>query len=207
MIVFHHLLQIAKNIEIMDLAGNKLSGNIPHHFFGLFDRILALHLYQNSQTGILGADVGNLKSLGELDTSDNRLSGQIPSELGNCLKLEVLSLAGNFFQGSIPNSLSSLKSIQQLNLSRNNLSGMIPKDLQDLLCLRNLNLSFNQLEGEVPTKGVFSNASEISLVGNRNQKLCGGVPQLKLPACTILKSLIGKENESASFEIYHGYSH
>lgn len=105
-------------MESMDLASNKLSGNIPHHFLGLLDRILLLHLYQNSLSGILVADVGNLNSLGELDISDNRLSGQIPGKLGNCLKLEVLSLAGNFFQGSIPNSISSLKSIQQLNLSR-----------------------------------------------------------------------------------------
>ena len=37
------------------------------------------------------------------------------------------------------------------------------------------------LEGEVPTNGVFRNASKGSLTSNG--KLCGGVPDLRLPPC------------------------
>ena len=47
--------------------------------------------------------------------------------------------------------------------------------------MKNLNLSFNDFEGEVPTKGVFANASALSIVGNN--RLCGGILKLKLPRC------------------------
>ncbi|XP_057793370.1 probable LRR receptor-like serine/threonine-protein kinase At3g47570 [Salvia miltiorrhiza] len=49
-----------------------------------------------------------------------------------------------------------------------------------------LNLSFNDLEGALPQGGVFKNASAISVAGN--PKLCGGVPELRLPKCNLKKS-------------------
>ncbi|XP_043694882.1 probable LRR receptor-like serine/threonine-protein kinase At3g47570 [Telopea speciosissima] len=91
-------------------------------------------------------------------------------------------MGGNFFEGTIPQSLTFLMGLQRLDLSCNNLSGQIPKDLEKLSALQSLNLSFNNLEGEVPTKGIFGNASAISV--NGNDKLCGGIAELHLPACT-----------------------
>ncbi|KAJ8643910.1 hypothetical protein MRB53_005658 [Persea americana] len=44
-------------------------------------------------------------------------------------------------------------------------------------------LSFNVLNGEVPKEGVLNNASVISVV--RNKRLCGGIPMLQLPNCTL----------------------
>ncbi|KAK2634738.1 hypothetical protein Ddye_029530 [Dipteronia dyeriana] len=122
----------------------------------------------------------------ELDMSNNDLSGELPTTLGSCLKLEVLLLSSNSFHGSIPSSFASLKGLVDLDLSHNNLSGTIPIDLEKLTFLEKLNLSFNNLEGEMPLKGRFTNTSVISIVGNRN--LCGGVPDLHLPACPILES-------------------
>ncbi|XP_043694408.1 probable LRR receptor-like serine/threonine-protein kinase At3g47570 [Telopea speciosissima] len=90
-------------------------------------------------------------------------------------------MGGNFFEGTIPQSLTLLKGLQDLDLSHN-LSGQIPKDLEKLVTLQSLNLSFNNLEGKVPTKGNFGNASAIFL--NGNDKLCGGIAELHLPACT-----------------------
>ena len=48
--------------------------------------------------------------------------------------------------------------------------------------LSSLNLSFNKFEGQVPQDGIFLNATAISIIGDDG--LCGGIPQLKLPACT-----------------------
>ncbi|XP_015877371.3 probable LRR receptor-like serine/threonine-protein kinase At3g47570 [Ziziphus jujuba] len=174
------------NVQTLSLPQNKFSSNIPSQFFDSFDELIFLQLHQNSFTGFLPAGVGNLKNLQEFSLHDNNLSGEIPKELGNCPKLEVLLMGGNYFQGHVPPSLSLLVSIQILDLSLNNLSGMLPKDLQSLRGLRSLNLSFNQLEGEVPTGGIFSNVSGVFITGNR--KLCGGIPALKLPACSMLES-------------------
>ncbi|KAJ8770242.1 hypothetical protein K2173_011778 [Erythroxylum novogranatense] len=160
---------------------NKFNGTIPKEILTLPSLSKSLILSWNSLTGNLPSEVGNLKQLNTLDISANNLSSEIPTTIGQCLSMEKLYMNANFFQGSIPSSLASLKGLQKLDLSRNNLNGEIPRDLQSLQFLSYLNLSFNDLEGEVPTRGVFANASAISLIGNK--KLCGGVIELFLPKC------------------------
>ena len=137
-------------------------------------------------------EVGILKNINQLDVSENKLTGEIPRAISNCLSLEYLYLQGNFFQGTLTPSLASLRGLQFLDLSQNNLSRSIPKDLQKLSLLQYLNLSFNNLEGEVPTEGIFRNASNISVNGNK--KLCGGIPELQLQACEIKVMKEGKSN-------------
>ena len=182
-------LSYSDNMEILDLSHNKLSGSMFQNVVGLFNQLRSLYLQQNSFTGSLPAGVCQLKNLNGLFVSDNKLSREIPTELGTCSVLEYLDMARNFFQGNIPLSFSSLRGIRFLDLSCNNLSGTIPKELQNLSVLLSLNLSFNYLQGEVPTGGIFKNVSGISVMGNK--KLCGGIPQLHLPACSGV-SLSGK---------------
>ncbi|KAJ8770211.1 hypothetical protein K2173_011552 [Erythroxylum novogranatense] len=170
----------------LDVSENKFSGTIPKEILSLPSLSQLLNLSWNSLTGNLPTEVGNLKQLNTLDISANNLSGEIPTSIRQCLSLEKLYMNANFFQGSIPSSLASLKGLQELDLSRNNLTGEIPQDLQSLQFLSYLNLSFNDLEGEVPTRGVFTNASAVSLI--RNKKLCGGVPEFFLPKCPTKKT-------------------
>lgn len=80
-----------------------------------------------------------------------------------------------------PSSLSNLKGMEELDLSHNNFSGKIPDYLEGFIFLRTLNLSFNDFEGLVPERGIFSNATAVSVKGNN--KLCGGKPELKLQSC------------------------
>lgn len=170
-----------KDLLGLNLYGNNLSGSIPREVLGLSSLSVALDLSRNNLIGPLPQEVGNLRNLGELNLSHNKLSGEIPSGLGSCISLQYLYLDNNLFTGSIPQSLESLKAIDELDLSHNNLSGKIPRYFGNFQLLRNLNLSFNNLEGEIPSRGVFQNASAISISGNN--KLCGGIPALQLPAC------------------------
>jgi len=172
---------------------NNLSGDIPNQTFGYLDGLIYLDLAYNSLTGPIPSEFGNLKHLSALYLNLNKLSGEIPKDLASCQDLTELWLDRNFFYGAIPLFLgSSLRSLEVLDLSVNNFSSIIPFELQNLTFLNKLNLSFNSLNGEVPTRGVFSNASAISLSGNKN--LCGGTPQLKLPPC--LKVLAKKHKRS-----------
>lgn len=168
-------------MQTLYLQKNKLNGTIPNNVIGSMNQLIGLDLSKNLLEGYFPADVGELRNLREVDVSDNKLSGKIPVELGNCVGLEFLSLSGNHFQGSIPTSLGTLKAMQQLDLSDNNLTGGIPLELGSLAILRSLNLSFNDLSGQVPTDGVFKNTSAVELTGNL--RLCGGIPQLRLPSC------------------------
>ncbi|KAL6126937.1 hypothetical protein ACLB2K_074982 [Fragaria x ananassa] len=165
----------------LDISGNNLTGEIPPQIIGLRSLSIHLVLSENRLSGSLPLEVGELTNLGILNVSNNRLSGKLPSSLGSCESLEVLLLQGNFFEGPVPSALGSLKGIRELDLSHNNLSGDIPEFLARFGGLKQLNLSFNDFWGEVPVKGVFNNASGISVVGNT--RLCGGISDLHLPKC------------------------
>ncbi|XVF19897.1 hypothetical protein REPUB_Repub11eG0151100 [Reevesia pubescens] len=170
-----------QNLIFMVLSSNRLTGTVPKEIFSILTLSVNLDLSNNLLTGSLPSEVGNLKTLVQLDISGNKFSGQIPLALSSCTSLVTLYLGKNQFYGSIPVSLSSLRSIAELDLSNNNLSGQIPPSLEKLSFLKYLNLSHNHFEGQVPTKGVFSNATAIALIGN--DRLCGGIAELHLPLC------------------------
>ncbi|XP_057499618.1 receptor-like protein EIX2 [Actinidia eriantha] len=88
-------------VNIIDLSGNKLTGEIPK-------------------------DIARLTELGTLNLSRNHLIGSIPDNIGDFRWLETLDLSHNKLSGYIPQSISSLTSLSHLNLSNNNLSGRIP---------------------------------------------------------------------------------
>ncbi|XVE79425.1 hypothetical protein DITRI_Ditri14bG0057600 [Diplodiscus trichospermus] len=158
----------------MALSSNWLTGSVPKGIFSIVTLSPGLYLDNNLLNGSFPSEVGNLKTLVELDISGNKFSGQIPSTIIECSSLEILSLGKNHFDESIPFSLSSLKSIAKIDMSNNRLSGQIPKYLEKLSFLKYLNLSYNYLEERVPMKGVF-------ITGN--DKLCGGIVELHLPLC------------------------
>lgn len=172
-------------LKYIVIFGNKLSGDIPNNTFINLEGLVNLELEENFLTGPIPSKFGSLKHLSVLFLNSNKLSGELPKDLGDCSTLTILSLGGNFFQGDIPSFLGKLTSLEILDISNNNFSNKIPFELENLTHLNTLDLSFNNLDGEVPTRGVFSNFTSISINGNKN--LCGGIPQLKLPACLLLK--------------------
>jgi len=177
-------LRYCTKLQSFGVSDNNLSGHIPDQTFGYLEGLINLDLSNNSLTGLIPSDFGNLKHLSILYLYTNKLSGEIPNELAGCLTLIELMLQRNFLHGNIPSFLgSSLRSLQILDLSSNNFSGIIPSELKDMTSLSILNLSFNHLYGEVPIGGIFNNLTTISLIGNKD--LCGGIPQLKLVACSI----------------------
>ncbi|KAJ0705304.1 putative protein kinase RLK-Pelle-LRR-XII-1 family [Helianthus annuus] len=170
-----------KKVIALDLHGNKLSRSVPKELFQLSSLSIGIDLSQNNLSGVLPQEISNLKLLGILDFSMNHFTGELPSSLSSCTSLQSLNLSGNLFYGSMPESFSSLKGLEYVNVSHNNFSGHIPRYLQQIP-LKHLDLSYNNFEGEVPVKGVFTNTSAISIIGNT--KLCGGIPDLHLPKCT-----------------------
>uniref|UniRef100_A0A0D9XTC8 Leucine-rich repeat-containing N-terminal plant-type domain-containing protein n=1 Tax=Leersia perrieri TaxID=77586 RepID=A0A0D9XTC8_9ORYZ len=110
-----------------------------------------------------------------------------------------LFLQNNFLNGNIPISLTHLKGLDTLDLSGNNIC-QIPKSLGDMPLLNSLNLSFNSFGREMPTNGAFANASEIYVQGNAD--LCGGIPELHLPPCSLKSTRKQKTSHSAASYCY-----
>ncbi|KAL8517288.1 hypothetical protein ACS0TY_015500 [Phlomoides rotata] len=171
----------------LNLSSNNLTGMTPKEVMSLSSLSAFLGLARNSLSGSLPIEVSRLVNLKEFDVSDNKLSGEVPGSLGSCLSLEILLMGGNRFNGSIPR-LEALRGLEVVDFSNNNLSGTIPQFLDSLPFVKKLDLSNNDLEGEVSNRGIFSNASVVSVLGNK--RLCGGAPILHLPPCskTIKKS-------------------
>ena len=113
------------NVQVLDLGGNHLNGNIS-------------------------SSLGNLSQLQELLLQTNQLSGNIPAGLGNLSQLEVLDLYLNELSGSIPASLGNLSQLQGLNLYCNQFSGSIPASLGNLSKLYALDSPCQPTEREYP---------------------------------------------------------
>ena len=70
------------NVASLVLNNNSLSGSLPPEL-GNLTNLTTLYLFNNSLSGIIPSELGNLTNLTSLGLSDNSLSGSIPAELGN----------------------------------------------------------------------------------------------------------------------------
>ncbi|KAI8551321.1 hypothetical protein RHMOL_Rhmol06G0177200 [Rhododendron molle] len=166
------------------LDKNSLSSTIPKEVpkevFSLAS-LIYLDLSHNNLSGFAPLEIGDLKNLDTLNVSDNMLIGNIPSTHGSCVQLVSLNLKGNKFWGALPSILSQLRGLEEVDISKNDFSGKIPNYFESFIFLKKLNISFNDFEGAIPKRGIFTNATAISLEGNK--KLCGGILDLKLRSC------------------------
>ena len=176
-------------VQIMDLAHNNFSGELPAKSFLTWramvagdDEVESKHKNLEFEVllGLYYQDAVTVTSKGQelelvkiltlftsIDLSRNNFEGEIPEVMGDLTLLNVLNLSGNGFTGHIPSSLGQLGQLESLDLSTNKLSGEIPTQLASLNFLSVLNLSFNQLVGKIPTGSQLQTFSENSFLGNR----------------------------------------
>ena len=93
-------------------------------------------------------------SVTRLSIANNSLTGTIPSELGNLADLSYLYLGANSLNGNIPKELGNLTNLSYLHIGNNSLSGSIPKELGNLTKLTGIYLFSNDLTGAIPQEWV-----------------------------------------------------
>ncbi|KAK6233495.1 hypothetical protein QUC31_005901 [Theobroma cacao] len=87
--------------RIIDLASNKLDGEIPDEITGLSE-LVVLNLSRNNLIGLIPKNIGQLKQLQSVDLSYNQLSGPIPDSMADLNFLSFLNLSYNNLSGKIP---------------------------------------------------------------------------------------------------------
>ncbi|XP_057786092.1 probable inactive receptor kinase At1g27190 [Salvia miltiorrhiza] len=110
----------------LDLSNFNLAGNIPDAF-RLCHNLQILNLAGNSLSGSIPAEICTwLPYLTTLDLSRDSLTGEIPSDLAKCSYLNNLILDDNNLYGAIPYQLSSLGRLQKFSVANNDLTGPVP---------------------------------------------------------------------------------
>ncbi|XP_021764914.1 LRR receptor-like serine/threonine-protein kinase ERECTA [Chenopodium quinoa] len=117
-----------RDLNILDLQNNRLSGTIPNCWES--STLQVINLSSNNLSGVIPCSLGNISSLEYLHLSDNKLGGHIPSRLSNLTQLRLLNLGGNELAGAIPKWFdTSFSSLEVLRLPRNKFRGSVPKEL------------------------------------------------------------------------------
>ncbi|XP_054819369.1 MDIS1-interacting receptor like kinase 2-like [Prosopis cineraria] len=114
-------------------------------------------------------------NLKHFDISNNSFSGNIPPQVGNLSSILTLTMSHNLLMGSIPGEIGALSTLNVLDLSVCNLTGHIPREIGKLSDLTDLILVTNQLSGSIPQEiGMLSNLIQLDL--SENSKFFSGIP-------------------------------
>ncbi|KAK4487070.1 hypothetical protein RD792_006385 [Penstemon davidsonii] len=157
---------LLKNIEELDLAGNKFYGHLPEEIGGL-KKLMYLDLtYNVFINGTIPNSLGKLSALRVLGLSNNNLFGSIPSSLGDLRELEELYLGqlsnlGTFYEDHFANlsKLSTLvfpqwvqmqKELEYLSIKNCSISDTLSNSLNNSKNMTDLYLSNNHIQGPIP---------------------------------------------------------
>ncbi|XP_050270837.1 probable inactive leucine-rich repeat receptor-like protein kinase At3g03770 isoform X3 [Quercus robur] len=135
-----------KTLTDLVLSHNELSGKLPD-----LSTLTNLHLLDIRENHLDSELPVMPKELVTVLLSNNSLSGEIPEQFGELHKLQHLDLSFNHLSGTPPSALFSLPNISYLNLGSNMLSGSLPDELSCGDKLGYVDLSSNKLIGQLPS--------------------------------------------------------
>ncbi|EXC04120.1 putative inactive leucine-rich repeat receptor-like protein kinase [Morus notabilis] len=130
----------------LTMSNNDISGKLPD--LSLLSRLYVLDLSGNQLTSTLPPLP---KGLVMVSLSENSFSGEIPKQYGQLHGLQNLDLSSNVLIGIPQASLFSLPNITHLNLASNQLGGPLPDHLRCGAQLELIDISNNRLTGGLPS--------------------------------------------------------
>ncbi|CAK9138191.1 unnamed protein product [Ilex paraguariensis] len=171
-----------RNLRVLALSNNSLSGMIPPSIYNLSALTILSLAYNQLQGNIQPSKGMMLPHLQLLELQHSLFTGPLPFSVSNLTELESLQVYENNFTGKITINFGGLKKIWRVLLFYNNFGSGAPDEMNFINSMVNCS-SLQQLE--LAVKGVFTNVSAISIFGN--SRLCGGISELDLPRRTVKK--------------------
>ncbi|KAG7585608.1 Leucine-rich repeat [Arabidopsis thaliana x Arabidopsis arenosa] len=160
-------LEHQKNLRLIDLSNNRLSGKFPTWLLANNPELKVLQLQNNLFTIFdMPTIVHNLEFL---DFSVNDISGLLPDNIGHALpNLVRMNGSNNGFQGHLPSSMGEMVNVTFLDLSYNNFSGNLPRSfVMGCFSLKHLKLSHNKFNGHfLPRETSFTSLEELRIDSN-----------------------------------------
>ena len=169
------IIQKLSKLKILYLTNNKVTSTVTADFFALTS-LTDIYIDQNPDLGgTLTAEIGNLKSLKNLNISKTSIGGTIPAELVQCESLVNFMAYENKLSGEIPDFWDKLPNMGVVQLYGNpDITGPIPATLGGLKKMTGLQLKNCNLTGNIPASfGGLEKCNNLQLNGN---KLSGVVP-------------------------------
>ncbi|KAF8079461.1 hypothetical protein N665_1026s0018 [Sinapis alba] len=159
-------LRDQKELRVLDLSSNTLSGAFPTWLLRNNTKLQVLLLQNNSFNTLT---LPKLHKLQFLDLSANNFNHQLPKDIGLMLpRLRHLNLSENEFHGNMPSSVDTMEYIEFMDLSYNNFSGKLPRDLfTGCYSLKWLKLSHNSFTGPI-VPGSSDMTSLMTLIMDNN---------------------------------------
>ncbi|XP_068329640.1 receptor-like protein 6 [Pyrus communis] len=186
---FPSFLQYQKGLTRLELAGNKIRGQVPKWMWNTsLETLLFLDISNNFISDQPPLVLPWVKLLG-LRFSSNMFHGSLPIPPPT---MQEYAAADNNFTGEISPLLCNMKNLLSLDLSKNNLGGMLPQCLgnfSDHLIL--LLLGNNCFHGIIPQ--TYNKGSSLRMIDVSHNKLQGQLPR-SLANCVMLEYLVLSNN-------------
>ncbi|XP_057537996.1 receptor-like protein 6 [Amaranthus tricolor] len=173
---FPPFLNHQDELQMLDLKGNHITGNIPQWFVNTTaESLVEIDLDNNTLTGF--EEPQNFlpwNNLQALYIQNNKLQGQVLTPPNS---LQIYRLSRNQFTGMIPKNICKGSSLINLDLSMNNLSGEIPSCIgTQLRALQVLDLSRNNLSGRISPSICTQPGSSLQVLDLSENNLSGEIP-------------------------------
>ncbi|KAG8362868.1 hypothetical protein BUALT_BualtUnG0028800 [Buddleja alternifolia] len=193
---FPQSFRSCRDLQVIDLGENKLSGSIPAWIGGNWPSLVILSLRSNELYGEVPSSICHMKQLQILDLSLNKINGTIPKCFNNLTAMAqerslittiTLSYPSFLFgrgfhvesafimwkrvESEYKNILGLVKFI---DLSSNHLTGGIPNEITSLVGLFGLNLSTNFINGFIPPQ--IGGLHLLNFLDLSRNNLSGGIP-------------------------------
>ncbi|KAL7537964.1 hypothetical protein ACHAXR_008184 [Thalassiosira sp. AJA248-18] len=141
------LLNVAMQYQFSNVC-RRSDGTVVNTLFKLGD---PYGEYNMGLTGsVLGANVSRWTSMKGLHLFDNSFSGYIDENIGDLQYLVFLRAQNNILSSWIPNGLTNLKKLREVYLGKNGITYDLPPDIGNMEDLENLTVNENPMNGAIP---------------------------------------------------------